>query len=353
MILLNPGPVNVSDRVREAAAMHPICHREPEYFDIQDDVRNLLTELFDFSAKEIAPVLLAGSGTSAVEAMISSGVPRGKRLLVVDNGVYGDRMARMAEVYGIPHDRITFPWETPADPGAVEEIAARIPGLGAIAIVHHETTTGLINPISAHADLAKKLGVRILVDSVSGLGGEEIDVSALDFCAGTAGKSLQGLPGVSFVFAKRSLLEESPGRSLYLDLQGLCSKQDRRGTPFTPAVPIMNAFREALLELKEEGIRNRIHRYAEMAQFLREGFSRANLEVWLPAAVQSNSITTLHLPEGKSYTHLHGYLKERGFVIYAGQGNLETKAFRICNMGWLPREELDRLLKSIEEWTRI
>jgi 2-aminoethylphosphonate-pyruvate transaminase len=347
VILLNPGPVNVSDRVREAAAMEPICHREPEYFDLQDDVRARLLALFGLPARDFAAGLLAGSGTSAVEAMILAGVPAGRTLLVVNNGVYGERIAQMAAVHGIPFEEVRFPWETPADPGLV---ATRARGAGAIAAVHHETTTGLVNPVAEIGRIAREHGARFLVDSVSGLAGDPIDVAQTDLCAGTAGKCLHGLPGVSFVFARREALRDAPRRSVYLDLGELCDKQDARNTPFTPAIPIVNAFREALREAQEEGLEVRLARYRETAAFLRAGYGRLGLARWLRHRELSNTLTTLKLPAGRSYASLHDGLKAAGFVIYAGQGNLEREAFRIANMGWIPRAEFERLLEVLGQW---
>ena len=341
MILLNPGPVNVSDRVREAAAMAPICHREPEYFDLQDEVRSRLLEFFGLSS-DFAAILIAGSGTSAVEAMVLAGVPAGRKLLVVNNGVYGDRIAKMAAVHGIPFEEVKFPWETPADPD-------RIPRADVIAVVHHETTTGLVNPV---AEIARKTGARLLVDSVSGLAGDPLDVTCADFVAGTAGKCLQGLPGVSFVLARRAALQDAPRRSVYLDLAELAAKQDARNTPFTPAVPIMNAFREALREAQEEGLEERLTRYRKTAEFLRAGYARIGLKLWLSSDRRSNTLTTLRMPPGRAYASVHDALKERGFVIYAGQGALEREAFRIANMGWIPREEFARLLDVLERWAK-
>ncbi len=349
MILLNPGPVNVSDRVRLAAAIEPMCHREPEYFDLQDDVRASLLRLFGLSNEEFAPVLIAGSGTSAVEAMIASGVPAGRKLLVVNNGVYGDRIAKMALAYGIPFEEVKFGWDTVADVAAVE---AKAKGVGAIAAIHHETTTGLVNPIVDLAAVAKKAGARFLVDSVSGLAGDPIDVRLADFCAGTGGKCIQGLPGVSFVFARRERLKDAPKRSVYLDLADAATKQDARNTPFTPAIPIVNALREALREAIEETLEKRIARHARAAAFLRAGYERMGLKYWLPHRTWSNCLTTLRLPAGKTYASAHDALKKEGFIIYAGQGALEKEAFRICNMGWIPNAEFERLLVVLEKWVK-
>jgi 2-aminoethylphosphonate-pyruvate transaminase len=338
--------VNVSDRVRRAAAMEPICHREPEYFDLQDDVRARLLKLFGLK-EDWSAVLIAGSGTSAVETMILGGVPKGGTLLVVNNGVYGDRILKMAATAGITVDEVKFPWGTPADPAAV---AMKAKGAAAIAVVHHETTTGQLNPIREIAAVARAAGARILVDAVSSLAGDPIDVAAYDGVAGTAGKCLQGLPGVSFIFARRACLVDAPRRSVYLDLAELSNKQDARNTPFTPAVPIVNAFREALREAAKETLKGRLARIARTAAFLRAGYEQIGLRAWLSHTQRSNTLTTLRLPTGRTYASIHDALKKKEFVIYAGQGSLEKESFRIANMGIIPPAAQKRLLVVLRQW---
>jgi len=329
MILLSPGPVNISERVREALAGPDRCHREPEYARIQSDVRGLLQELF---APDHAVALLTGSGTAAVEAAIGSLVPPGATLLVANNGVYGDRMAAVARALGIEVREARFPWTEPVDPAV---LARQADGVAAIAMVHHETTTGLINPVAEVA----RLGPLMIVDSVSGLGGERIDVSTLDAVVGTANKCLQGAPGVAFVLVKRERLGAAR-RSYYLDL----ARYTRDEIPFTPAVPAMAAFREALLELRQETVEGRIARYRTISGELRAGFDRLGLEDYLPASLRSNTITTLKLPRGLTYSRLHDGLKQEDFIIYRGQQALAESAFRVANMGWIPPREVARFL---------
>ena len=332
MILLSPGPVNISERVRQALAAPDLCHREPEYACIQSDVRALLQELF---APDHAVALLSGSGTAAAEAAIASLVPEGATLLVANNGVYGDRLAAIARTHGVDVREVRFPWTEPVDPAI---LARQAGGAAYIAMVHHETTTGLINPV---ADVAR-LGLPMIVDSVSGLGGDAIDVSALDAVVGTANKCLQGAPGVAFALVKRERLGAAR-RSFYLDL----ARYTRDEIPFTPAVPAMTAFREALLELRQETVDGRIARYRTIAGELRAGFDRLGLESFLPASLRSNTITTLKLPRDLTYSRLHDGLKREGFVIYRGQQALADSVFRVANMGWIPPREVARFLECL------
>jgi 2-aminoethylphosphonate-pyruvate transaminase len=357
-ILLNPGPTNVSKAVIDAAAGPLFCHREPEYFTLQDEVRERLLRVMDLDPEVWAAVLIAGSGTSAMESMILAGVPEGKALLISDNGVYGDRIAKMAKAHGIPAKVVTQPWTQATDPELLAAAIEARDDFGALAVIHHETTTGLLNPVVEVGKVAKRYGLNFLVDSVSGLGGDALDFeeAGADIVASTGGKNFQGMPALSFGYARRAKLEEARAwspRSVYLDFVNLCDKQDRRGTPFTPAVPFVAALRQALIELQEETVAGRVARYAEAARFLREGYARMGLTLWLPEGTPlSNCLTTIRLPEGRTYVELHDYLKERGFVIYAGQGQIEKEAFRIANMGNVAREDYQRLLDVLAAWVQ-
>jgi 2-aminoethylphosphonate-pyruvate transaminase len=341
LFLMNPGPVNVSERVRQALLGADLCHREDEYYDLQDEIRALLLDVFGLGAADWAAVLVTGSGTAALEMAISSSVSPGGRMLVVDNGVYGDRVARIAEAHWIAHERVVSAWTDAPDLAGIEAALAGA-RYEVVAAVHHETTTGLINPIGRLAELAHAHGAALVVDSISGLAGEQFDFEA-DLVVGTANKCVQGLPGVSFALGRRDFLGRIAGyppRSLYLHLPNQLAHQERRSTPFTPAIQVSYALREALLELREETVAGRIARYRRAAATLRAGFERLALSYLLPADLRSNTITSLELPPSTTYQSVHDALKARGYVIYAGQGGLAATAFRVANMGQIPDDAL-------------
>ncbi len=318
MILLNPGPVNVSARVKRAMLEGEQCHREPEFARALEETRGLLRELF---APGHEAILLTGSGTAALEAAISSCVPPRGRMLALVNGVYGRRLTDIARAYGIEVVEQRGPWNEPIEPARFD--------VDLVAMVHHETTTGLLNRVRGS-------GAPLLVDAVSSIGGE--DLPDADILVGTAGKCVQGVPGVSFVLARERHLRHPP-RNYYLHLA-----RYREGVPFTPAVPACLALREALLELKEETVAGRIGRYRGAARLLRDGFERLGLRFYLREEHRSNTLTTLHLP--MDYDALHDRLKAEGFVIYRG---LMEGVFRVANMGWIPQDELRRFLRVLEE----
>ena len=352
-ILLNPGPANTTASVRQALVMDDLCHREPECFEMMRRCRARLVALAG-AGEDFAAVLFAGSGTAAVEAAIASAVPAGRALLVVDNGVYGDRMLRIARAHGIAHEAVKADIFTPVDPAAVEQALQRHPEISHVALVHHETTTGLLNPVAEVARVAHGLGRRVIVDAMSSLFGERLDVTqdGIDFVAASANKCLQGIAGVSLLVARRAALDAlagAPPRSVYLDVHGHYLSQEQDNTPFTPAVQVLHAMEQALIELDEETVKRRIERYAESARVLREGMARLGLEILVADGARSNTLTTFRLPAGVTYDALHDAMKRRRYIIYAGQGALKTYAFRVANMGTLTPADMAQVVTAFAE----
>ena len=342
-VLLNPGPINVDARVREALADCPDqCHREPEYLTMQSRVRQQLVDVFGVAdTHEVA--LLSGSGTAAMEAMISS--VAGEGVLIIDNGVYGDRLARMATAHGIPHDVMKVDWFERPDPDQI--VAALTDEIDTVAVVHHETTTGLVNDLPAIARAVHEAGRRLIIDSVSGLAGEpfEWDLIQPDAVCCTANKCVEGLPGISFVFVKKDTpLRE---RSLYLGIGNMLEKQRKGDTPFTPAIQVMAALEAALEVLAEETVSGRVKRYGETGDRIRADMDALGLERLVDPEFQSQTITTCRLPEGVTYEQVHDRMRASGYVVYAGQGELGKIAFRVANMGQIPAAALDAFKPSL------
>jgi 2-aminoethylphosphonate-pyruvate transaminase len=351
MILLNPGPVNVSKRVTAALARGDLCHREPECAELLARVRARLLEAFA-PGGGFRTVLVTGSGTAAVEAAVRSAASASGRLVVVANGVYGERIATMAEAAGIASKVVRGSWTEPPDLDAVEAALAA-PDVEALAVVHNETTTGLVNPVRELGARARALGKLVVVDSVSGLAGDPLDLDAVgaDLVAGTSGKCIQAFPGMGFVLVRDRVVDRiaaHPLRSVYLSLRTYLEHP----MPFTPAVQVAYALDEALAELLEETVAGRIARYAAAAAQLRAGFDALGLECLLPAAWRSNSITALRMPAGHDYGSLHDGLKSRGFVIYEGQGRLAAEIVRVCNMGALAASDFEAFLAALAEVLR-
>jgi 2-aminoethylphosphonate-pyruvate transaminase len=349
-VLLNPGPANTSRSVREALVMPDLCHREPEFFEMMRECRDRLVRLAG-CAERFAAVLFTGSGTAAVEAAVCSAVPRDRALLIVNNGVYGDRLTRIARVHGIRTEVLRYDVTTPVPPSDVEAALRARPDVSHVAVVHHETTTGLLNPVMDVARIAGRSSRRVLIDAMSSLFGERLDVDAdgVDYVMASANKCLQGVPGIAFVLGRRSALDglaNEPPRSVYLDLHGHYTAQERDNTPFTPAVQVLHAMRQALLELESEGVERRIARYADNAIVLRRGMAALGFEILVPEGARSNILTTFRLLPGLAYDPLHDAMKRRGYIIYAGQGDIRTYAFRVSNMGTLTPRDMEGVVDA-------
>ena len=243
--------------MRDALLRGDLCHREPEFSVLLASIRERLITAFAPAAMH-TPVVLTGSGTLALEAAVTSSVSAAGKLLVVRNGVYGDRIAAMGHAARIPVVEVSAPWtERPPVPVIAEALSAD-PDIETVALVHHETTTGLLNPVREVGQVVQAAHRVFLVDSISGLAGDDIDLEtdAIDICVGTANKSIQGLPGMSFVLVRNRVMERMatyPPRSVYLHLPRTHQAQAKGTVPFTAAVQIAYAFDEALAELLEEG----------------------------------------------------------------------------------------------------
>jgi 2-aminoethylphosphonate-pyruvate transaminase len=355
VILLNPGPVNVSPRVAAALGRGDLCHREPECTALLAGIRDRLLRVFAPRGGFTA-ILVTGSGTAALETAVTSVLSGRGRLVVVANGVYGERIAAMAAAARLPHSVVQGGWTLPPELSQLEQ-AVREPDVEAVAVVHHETTTGLRNPVREVGAIARAHGRLLLVDAISALAGDPLDLEAVgaDLVVGTAGKCIQGYPGMAFVLVREEVMARllgHPRRSVYLSLPVYHEAQLRGSTPFTPAVQIAYAFDEALAELCEEGLEARIARYAAAASFLRTGFERLGLGCLLPGGLRSNTVTALRLPAGRTYADLHDGLRARGFVVYEGQGRLQREIFRVANMGHLTMADFARFLAALAEVQR-
>jgi len=354
-VLLNPGPVTLTEGVRNALHRGDWCHREPEFADLTRDINARLVRVYREMPKDFESVILTGSGTCAVEAMLASFAPRDSATLVVANGVYGERMAKMLAAQGKPHYVVSTAWGEAVDIDKVrDEIDMRADITHAVT-VHHETTTGRLNDLTELGELCGEHGIRLLLDAVSSFGVEAIDADAWNIAAlaATANKCLQGVPGISFVLARKKLWADElvEAGSVYLDLSAYYQGQHGVGfSPFTQAVQPAFALLEALRELEDAGgweQRRSVYRQraGHIAVILRE----LGLETLLPPQEYSCVLWSWVLPQGDNYERVHAVLKSHGFVIYAGQGDLGANIFRIAHMGDITNDDIGRLKVALRE----
>ncbi len=355
-ILLNPGPVLLSERVRHALLKPDLCHREPEFSELQNGIKNKLLDVYQLAHEEWAAVLLTGSGTAGMEAMLTSLVPRGRRILIIENGTYGERLGKIARSHNIDYITLRHDWGETIDPGRLENALRDQTTLAYVAVVHHETTTGLLNDIESLAVLCKKYGnIPILLDAISSFGAEEIKFADWNIAACTAStnKCLHGSPGAAFTLVRRTTMAqmpEAPPQTFYLDLGANLAAQDTGDSLFTPSVHVFYALDEALDELSDRGgWRGRRRQYRTLMNIVRSGLQHLGLTLWLAEEDCSCVLNAFHLPDGLTYNTLHDQLKSAGFVIYAGQGNLEKSIFRISCMGKITSADMKRFVDEMEK----
>ena len=356
MLILSPGPANISERVRAKLTMPDIGHRDEEFRQLLQDCRELLLDVCG-APEGYTSVILNGSGTAAIEAVITSLRGDVNGVLIIANGTYGDRAADIARVYGVPHEKLDFGWTGPLD---LDEVEARVSDTAhdAVYIVHHETTTGILNPLQEVAAIAKGHGKRVLVDAVSSVCGESLDLSAwgIDLIIGSANKCIRGVPGASFVVLTEALAGELSQRqqvSYYNDLASHIEKEGSGETPFTPPVQVLYAFREALLELSEEGVQDRVLHYRTVSSTLRDELADMGLQLLLQRSLYSSTMTSVLLPAGRSFGDLHGRLRQMGYLIYKGQGYLADKVFRLGTVGVMSKSDILGFSKALREVLKL
>ena len=354
-LLLTPGPLSTTPTVRNAM-LKDWCTWDDEYnIDVVEVIRDklvaLATEKLGYTS-----VLMQGSGTASVEATIGSVIDKNGKLLVVDNGAYGARIAQIAQYLSIPCHVIS-PGET-AQPtlSEVENALITDPSITHVAIVHCETTTGMLNPIEPIAALAKQHNKIVILDAMSSFGGIPMDIADLgiDYMISSANKCIQGVPGFGFVIAKQSELEQCKGRarSLTLDLydQWNCMEKNQGKWRFTSPTHTVRAFYQALLELEiEGGITARHTRYQTNQTTLVSGMRSLGFEPLLSDELHSPIITSFYSPAHDDYQFKEFYarLKVQGFVIYPGKVS-NADCFRIGNIGDVYPKDIQRLISVVE-----
>lgn len=351
-ILLNPGPVTLTDRVRNSLQQEDLCHREDRFSQLLLSVKSHILDVYKLS-DEFDAAVLGGSGTLAVEAMLKSFVTDKDRVLVASNGVYGERMASMLNIDKMDLEHMSNDWLQGIDLFKLEE-ELKSKKFTKVVCVHNETTTGRLNDVEGVLDLCEKYSTPLLLDAVSSYGGEALNFSspALFAVAATANKCLHGITGASFVVSRNSDFKSSSGNSssLYLDLYKYWKDQKEGWCPFTPSVHSLYALEEAIKELIDTGgVENRNARYKEISYKIRNKLKQLNVPLLIDEEVYSSMISSFYLPQNKTYNEIYNQFSDKNFIIYSGQGDLANKIFRICNMGDINEMDIDNLLMQIEE----
>jgi len=352
-LLFTPGPLNTSEAVKRAM-LRDLGSRDTEFLDVVRKIRHRLLDLGRVADGGYAAVLMQGAGTFAVESVISSVLPQDGKLLVLINGAYGHRMAKIARTLRIATETLVFPESCPVDPSRVRQTLTRDRKITHIGLIHCETTTGILNPLAEIGGIVRECGRVFVVDAMSSFGGMPIDLAAcgIDFLVSSANKCIQGVPGFGFAIARRDLLTAAEGRarSLSLDLvaqwKGLESDGQFR---FTPPTHVLLAFWQALEDLEAEGgIKARAARYAANHQALVAGMTALGFDAYLAPEHQSCIITSFRYPAHPNFDFREFYqrLSEQGLVIYPGKVS-DADCFRIGTIGNLFPDDMRTLVAAI------
>ena len=363
-ILLNPGPATTSDTVKLAQVVPDICPREKEFGDVMEFVSKELTN-FVGSNDKYTTVLFGGSGTASVEAILSSVVDDGT-IIIINNGAYGQRMCEIAEVYNLNYieyksshiEEINLiELEDIIEKHNLENTRSDKAPISHIAVIHHETTTGILNDIKAIGSICKKHEIEMIVDAMSSYAGIPINMDEMNikYLASSSNKCIQGMAGISFVIANKESLENTKNikaRNLYLNIYKQYSYfKDNYQMRFTPPVQVLYALKQAIIEAKEETIDKRHERYKECCKILWNGLDKLKLKKLVNEKASSMLLTSIVEPEikGYSFDDLHDYLYNKGFTIYPGKV-ASKNTFRIANIGLIYPENINKFIEILEEY---
>ena len=356
-ILLTPGPLSSSKSVK-ATMLRDWCTWDDDYNNIVQEIRSKLVALATRNVDEYTSVLMQGSGTFSVESVVGSIIPEFGKLLVMANGAYGKRIAEIADYLKINYSVLDFGELDKANANDLEEVLKTDRDITHVAVVHCETTTGMLNPIKEIGEVVNKYGKVFFVDAMSSFGGIPIDMddNNIDVLVSSANKCVQGVPGFGLAICKKSLIEHVKGyaRSLSLDLYSQWKTMEEQNGKwrFTSPTHTVRAFQQALLELDEEGgIQARHGRYVENQTKLVAGMRKIGFKPLLAEELHSPIITTFISPKSSEYNFKDFYntLKQKGFVIYPGKVT-DYQCFRIGNIGEVYPEDIEKLLMAIESY---
>jgi len=350
--LFTPGPLNTSAATKQAM-LRDLGSRDAEFIEVVRDVRSRLVGLGD-GHEEYTAILMQGSGTFGVEAVLSSVIPQEGKLLILINGAYGERMLKMTDIHRINTVSLRTTEDTVPSPQLLREALQADPQITHVAVVHCETTTGIINPIKEYGEIVREFDRIYFVDAMSSFGAYPLDYRGcnIDYLISSSNKCIEGVPGFSFIIAKMDGLRKTKGfaRTLSLDLYAQWEGLERDGQfRFTPPIHVILAFRQALIELeKEGGVTARGARYKHNYELTLAGMQALGFKAYLKPENQGYIITSFYYPSHPNFDFRTFYelLSEKGFLIYPGKLS-HADCFRIGHVGRLDASNVKSLMSAI------
>lgn len=355
-VLLNPGPATTTDTVKMAQVVPDICPREKEFVGIMSELEEGLVKIVHGNPDEYTAVLFCGSGTINMDICLNSLLPAGKKILVINNGAYSSRAVEICEHYGMEHINLRLPIDQPADLEKIEQTLKENEDIALVYTTHHETGTGLLNPIREIGALVHKYNGVFVVDTTSTYAMRPIDVHKdnVDFCMASAQKGVMAMTGLSFIIGRKSIIEASadyPKRSYYCNLYLQYEYFKEHGEMhFTPPVQVIYATRQALKEYFEEGEQAKWERHQRVYRAIRKGLTELGFEIYIPDELSSGLVAAAVYPndENWSFEKIHDYCYERGFTIYPGK--VEKKGmFRLCALGAIDEKDIEDFFVVFKE----
>ena len=346
-VLLNPGPATTTDTVKMAQIVPDICPREKEFADKMASFRKDILGVVHADPKDYTSVLFCGSGTICIDVCVNSLLPEGKKMLVVDNGAYSSRAAEVCRCYGLPHiDLKSSVYDIP-DLKAIEETLEANPDVAVVYCCHHETGTGVLNPIREIGAAAHRHGAIMVADTTSSLGMIPIDVERdnIDFCMASAQKGIMAMTGLSFVIGRTAEVEKSknyPVRSFYCNLYQQYAGFEKNGEMrFTPPVQTVYAAIQGLKEYYAEGEMPKYERHLRVNRAIHEGVAKLGLKEAIKPEIQSGLVVSVLYPDDPAWDFgkVHDYCYERGFTIYPGKIS-SSGTFRLCSLGAIDESDI-------------
>jgi 2-aminoethylphosphonate-pyruvate transaminase len=347
-VLLNPGPATTSDTVKYAQVVPDICPREEEFVVIMDEIRKELVKVVHGDPEKYTAVLFTGSGTIIQDVLVNSLIPEGKKICIVNNGAYSARMHEIAQSYNIACVNLEFAATGLPDLDVVKQTLEADEDIAVVATTHHETGTGVLNPVKEIGKIAHDNGCVFVADTIStyGLIPFDIEEEHIDFCMSSAQKGLAGMTGVSWTVGKIEEIKRAkdyPKRSYYCNLYMQYDFFERVGEMhFTPPVQTIYALRQAIKEYWEEGEQARFERLTKCWQAIHKGLEEIGLDTVIDKEIQGHLVVTVKAPQDDKFNFfkLHDYCFARGFTIYPGKMfGLET--FRLCNLGQITHADIE------------
>ena len=353
-ILLNPGPATTTDTVKRAQLVPDICPREREFGDLMRELGTDLLKVVHADPADWTTVLFCGSGTIAMDACVSSLIPADGKLLIVNNGAYSARAAEMARAYSVPHINLQFPIDGLPNLAEVERTLIEHPDITAVYTTHQETGTGILNPVREIGALAHAHGAVMIADTIStyAMIPFTVDDMNIDVCMSSAQKGIQGMTGLSFVLAKKSVLTAAkayPVRSYYTNLVMQYEGFEQTGEMrFTPPVQTVYAAKRALAEYFAEGASKKWARHTRTIEAIHAGLAKLGLREAIPRAIQSGLVVAVEYPANFDFMRVHDYCYERGYTIYPGK--MQTAAtFRLCALGAIDEADIRGFFRVFKE----